>query len=682
MAQPQSAAPLSALLLDEAEFGSDALLRAHPCVSTGFPALDRLLGGGLSPGLTVLGASPGLGKSTLALNIAQHAAAHGSPVRYYSYEMPPKRLGMKLITRENFLRGGSPLFSVKDLFDADTLRGWTDGWEAYRQARRQVAERLDRLYIIDCDAGGKAYTAEDIRADFFRFMEEQGGTGGMPLLIVDYLQILPLEDGVRVSDARQAVDHNVRKMTALSKAFGGVAVLLISSLGRSSYKIPVQIDSFKESGSIEFSADTLLGIQFSACQGQDGSPNREWNMIQEKDKNPREMDLVVLKQRYGETGKVPFLYYAAYDCFTEAGDRPTAAPLPRTEEASPAQAAAPSQTAAPAPTASPLSQPPAAEQAEAAEEIPLVEEVVRPRTQGLEKACMNNTMIAHSLRGGGGVPGDEQSCRVIPAKGISTRYTISAELSCGDCDVADAVYSLFLTEKYFSPENSFSLRRLLTLLTGDSRQTLTARRRDTLLASLDRLQGATLSIRCGEELEARGMDRKYEKAGFDQPRSFLRLAQHNGRYYFPSVQLAEVLPLYAYATMTGQVISFPTALLSARPGPGKKPLSSTAEAIAIRHFLIYRLEVVRNRKSPQEQHKMRTIALGRDSQLFRLLRIRREDYSSADWSRRCRRVAGLVADALEAFRQTGYIQGYVFHEESSVTVSGAVADPWTLDYEP
>ena len=79
---------------------------------------------------------------------------------------------------------------------------------------------------------------------------------------------------------------------------------------------------------------------------------------------------------------------------------------------------------------------------------------------------------------------------------------------------------------------------------------------------------------------------------------------------------------------------------------------------------------------------MRTIALGRDSQLFRLLRIRREDYSSADWSRRCRRVAGLVADALEAFRQAGYIQGYVFHEESSVTVSGAVADPWILDYEP
>ena len=79
---------------------------------------------------------------------------------------------------------------------------------------------------------------------------------------------------------------------------------------------------------------------------------------------------------------------------------------------------------------------------------------------------------------------------------------------------------------------------------------------------------------------------------------------------------------------------------------------------------------------------MRPIAGGRAPPPSRLLRTRGEDYSSADWSRRCRRVAGLVEGALEAFRQAGYIQGYVFHEESSVTVSGAVADPWTLDYEP
>lgn len=663
MENVQGAAPLSALLRDESEFGSDALLRAQPCVSTGFPALDRLLGGGLSPGLTVLGASPGLGKSTLALNIAAYAAAHGSPVRYYSYEMPPKRLGMKLIVRENFRSGGSPLFSVKDLFDGDTLRGWTDAWEAYRRARRQAAERMDNLYIVDCDAGGKTYTAEDIRADFQHFMENREPGGGMPLLIVDYLQILPLDPGVRVGDARQAVDYNVRRMTALSKSFGGVPVLLISSLGRTSYKIPVQIDSFKESGSIEFSADTLLGIQFSACQKEDGSPSRDWNMEQEKDKSPREMDLVVLKQRYGETGRVPFLYYAAYDCFTEAGGRAPAAPLPP-------------------PTAAPEEKAPEPEAPEEKAGAREAAEAVRPRTQGLEKACMNNTMLAHSLRGGGGVPGEEQSCLVLPSKGISTTYTVSEELSCGDCDVADALYSLFLSEKYFSAENSFSLRRILTILTGDSRQTLTDRRREALLSSLDRLQQTTISIRCGEELAARGMDRKYGKVSFDRPRSFLRLEQHNGRYFFPSVQLAEVLPLYAYAAMTGQVISFPTALLKPRAAGGKKALSSTAEAIAIRHFLLYRLEVVRNKKSAQEQRKMRTIALGRDSQLFRLLRIRREDYSSLDWARRCRRVAGLVADALDSLRQVGYISGYTFHEESSVTITGAIADPWTLDYAP
>lgn len=63
----------SALLQNENEFGNHTLLETPQCVKTGFPALDQLLGGGLSPGLTVLGASPGLGKSTLALNIAEYA---------------------------------------------------------------------------------------------------------------------------------------------------------------------------------------------------------------------------------------------------------------------------------------------------------------------------------------------------------------------------------------------------------------------------------------------------------------------------------------------------------------------------------------------------------------------------------------------------------------------------------
>ena len=675
--------PLSALLRNEEEFGADALLKAPRCVKTGFSALDRLLGGGLSPGLTVLGASPGLGKSTLALNIAEQVSAQGSPVRYYSYEMPPKRLGMKLIVRQNFRSGGSPLFSAKDLFDAETLGTWTDAWEAYRQARRQVAERIGGLYIVDCDAGGRAYTAEDIQADVKRFMEEQNPEGKMPLLIVDYLQILPLGETVRISDIRQAVDYNIRKMTALSKSYGGIPVLLISSLGRTSYKVPVQIDSFKESGSIEFSADTLLGIQFSACQREDGSVNKDWSMDREKDRMPREMDLVVLKQRYGETGRIPFLYYAAYDCFAEAS-APLALPERPAAGQSGLQAHVPDRAAPPEAEADPAVQrePSAAPEPEEAQDKNAGrEEQNRPRAQNREKACINNTMIAHDLRRGAAVPGEEQRCRVLPARDIYTAYTISAPLSYDDCDVADGLYSLFLTEKYFSPEDGFTLRRLLTMLTGDSRQTLTAQKREALAASIARLRETRITIRCGQELEARSKDRRYRKVNFEEPRSFLRLSESGEKFYFPSAELAEVLPLYAYAAMTGQVISFPTALLRVRGEEGGRALGNTAEMIAVKHFLIYRLEVVRNKKSALEQHAMRTVAFGRDSQLLHILRLRREDYSSADWARRCRRINGMVRMTLDHFRRIGYISGYTVNDENSVTVTGPVADPWTLGFD-
>src|SRR5699024_432970 len=56
-------------------------------VSTGFPTLDKSLNGGLFNGLFVLGAVPGLGKSTLALQISYHLSSQGYPVLYFALEM-------------------------------------------------------------------------------------------------------------------------------------------------------------------------------------------------------------------------------------------------------------------------------------------------------------------------------------------------------------------------------------------------------------------------------------------------------------------------------------------------------------------------------------------------------------------------------------------------------------------
>ena len=72
-------------------------------VRTGFDTLDKMLDGGVKDGITVLGAMPGLGKTTFVLQLAYNVAAKGTPVLFFSLEMTAFTLIAKSITRECFL---------------------------------------------------------------------------------------------------------------------------------------------------------------------------------------------------------------------------------------------------------------------------------------------------------------------------------------------------------------------------------------------------------------------------------------------------------------------------------------------------------------------------------------------------------------------------------------------------
>jgi replicative DNA helicase len=100
-------------------------------------------------------------------------------------------------------------------------------------------------------------------------------------------------------------------------------VIAISSFNRQNYAEEVSFESFKESGSVEYSVDVLIGLQLFIKERE------EWNksttqtekrqVIDEaKVKNPREVELVILKNRIYKTGQsVFFKYYSAYDYFTD-----------------------------------------------------------------------------------------------------------------------------------------------------------------------------------------------------------------------------------------------------------------------------------------------------------------------------------------------------------------------------
>lgn len=128
-----------------------------------------------------------------------------------------------------------------------------------------------------------------------------------PVLIVDYLQVIKSgEDTGKLSD-KQLVDMSVTELKNISLKFN-IPVIAVSSLNRASYSKEISFDAFKESGSIEYGCDVLIGLQF----------NEKSNINDAKRKEPRTIEGVILKQRNGPIGgRVIFSFYAKYNFFEE-----------------------------------------------------------------------------------------------------------------------------------------------------------------------------------------------------------------------------------------------------------------------------------------------------------------------------------------------------------------------------
>ena len=291
-------------------------------IPTGFPRLDELLGGGLTAGTIMLGAHSSMGKSTLALQMAQNISAQGIPVFYYSMEMRKVNIVAKALSREVFVQSdhqksisGNDLLSAKrrQTFDEDT-------WELIEDARQIVKEEARNLYIVE-DLEAASVSGLSIYEDVTKLAEK-----GNAVVFVDYLQIIAAEvrdeSGRRqpyAGDIRTAVDQNVKLLRRLANEMA-IPVVIINSMNRGSYGKTISASAFKESGSIEYTADVVLALQFSVFREKVIEKNGELLCDAEKTRNPRQIDLIVLKQRYGQCGLdayAAFQYYAGNDYFEE-----------------------------------------------------------------------------------------------------------------------------------------------------------------------------------------------------------------------------------------------------------------------------------------------------------------------------------------------------------------------------
>ena len=110
---------------------------------------------------------------------------------------------------------------------------------------------------------------------------------------------------------KQNLDRIVCALKKLSRQHG-LTILAISSFNRENYNLEVSMNAFKESGGIDYSADVLLGLQARGA----GRPG--FSIDEEKRKDPRELELKILKNRFAALGRtIPFRYYPAFSYFEE-----------------------------------------------------------------------------------------------------------------------------------------------------------------------------------------------------------------------------------------------------------------------------------------------------------------------------------------------------------------------------
>ena len=248
-------------------------------VPTGFYDLDRMTAGFQAGDLIVLAARPSMGKTALAINIAEHVALHeGLPVAVFSMEMGAAQLAVRIVGSigridQSHLRTGK-------LTDEE--------WPRLTEA----IEKLRNISLhIDESAG---LTSSELRANARRLARQCGQLG---LIVVDYLQLM---SGSTSSDENRATELGEisRGLKMLAKELK-CPVMALSQLNRSVETRPDKrpmMSDLRESGAIEQDADIIMFIY------------RDDYYTKEASKEPGVAEVIIAKQRNGPTGVVKLAF--------------------------------------------------------------------------------------------------------------------------------------------------------------------------------------------------------------------------------------------------------------------------------------------------------------------------------------------------------------------------------------
>lgn len=257
-------------------------------LSTGFVGLDKITTGLHEDNLIILAARPAMGKTALALNIAQYIAVkEKKPVAIFSLEMGAESLIERMLASEGMVEG----------YHLKTGNLSVEEWSRLVHAQGNL---YDAPIFVDDTAGIRI---SEIRSKARKLSQEMGGLG---IIIIDYLQLIT---GSKGENRQQVVSEISRELKILAKDLK-VPVIALSQLSRAveqrQDKRPMLSD-LRESGSIEQDADIVAFLYRDAYYQKEHADSQEANNVTE---------LILEKNRHGSLGTVKLYFHKEYTKFS------------------------------------------------------------------------------------------------------------------------------------------------------------------------------------------------------------------------------------------------------------------------------------------------------------------------------------------------------------------------------
>ena len=257
-------------------------------LSTGFVGLDKITTGLHEDNLIIIAARPAMGKTALALNIAQYIAVkEKKPVAIFSLEMGAESLIERMLASEGMVEG----------YHLKTGNLSVEEWSRLVHAQGNL---YDAPILVDDTAGIRI---SEIRSKARKLAQEMGGLG---VIIIDYLQLIT---GSKGENRQQVVSEISRELKILAKDLK-VPVIALSQLSRAveqrQEKRPMLSD-LRESGSIEQDADIVAFLYRDAYYQKEQADSQEANNVTE---------LILEKNRHGSLGTVKLYFHKEYTKFS------------------------------------------------------------------------------------------------------------------------------------------------------------------------------------------------------------------------------------------------------------------------------------------------------------------------------------------------------------------------------